>query len=300
LASERRIGKDAPVGPPHDAAGVEPPGDAAGENIELGVRMRATKGYVAGVGTSSALVGAIGCAFALLTTVVAVQGWPLVLGSPGTATLEARATADPLPPLGVFPAAEAMRRAVSAGGAGRSPRAGARTTLTAVKQVPVASAFGPASGQRTRRQHGFTGGPALAAGPAAGVGIAPKSGAGSGATSPPASPVDSSAGGSTIATTPPPTSGGSSATLGGTVTEVTSGVGTVVSQTGQQLGGTVQGATSQLGGAVGQVSPSVGQAVTQTGQVAGGVVSGATSTAGQVVSGKGTTVGRLLGGLGGG
>ena len=45
--------------------------------------MRATKGYVAGVGTTSALVGAIGCAFAVLSAVVAVHGWPLRLRAPG-------------------------------------------------------------------------------------------------------------------------------------------------------------------------------------------------------------------------
>ena len=50
--------------------------------------MRATKGYVAGVGTTSALLGAIGCAFAILSAVVAVHGWPLTLGSPGVATVD--------------------------------------------------------------------------------------------------------------------------------------------------------------------------------------------------------------------
>ena len=38
--------------------------------------MRATRGYLAGLGTTGALVAAIGCTFAVVSGVVAVRGWP--------------------------------------------------------------------------------------------------------------------------------------------------------------------------------------------------------------------------------
>ena len=255
--------------------------------------MRATKGYVAGLGTSSALVGAIGCAFAILSAVVAVHGWPLALGAPGTSTVDGRgaATEAALPSLEFFPTAPAAdapgarHASAGAGGQGADERV--------VPAGPVASAYGPATGDRSGGTHGAAGGGTLASAPATAAGS-------SGSAGPGISPTPSSGGGSS--TPPPPSrsgagSGAGSTTLGGTVTQVTSGAGTAVAQTGQQLGGVVQGATSQLGDAVGQVSPAAGQVVTQTGQAAGGVVSGATTTVGGVVTGAGTTAGGLLGGL---
>jgi hypothetical protein len=252
--------------------------------------MRATKGYVAGVGTTSALVGAIGCAFAVLSAIVAVQGWPLKLNAPGASTVEGRDVegASSLSSQGLFPALMAADAAARAG-AGRSDRGGAQTVA-----APVASAFGPvgpAADVRTPGTRGSADGPAPAAGAAG-----PITGASAG---PDPAPGAGSDGGQTA---PPPSDGdgGSAPTLGGTVAEVTSGAGTAVSQTGQQLGSAVQGATGQLGGTVGQVSPAAGQLVTQSGQTAGGVVSGATGAVSQVVAGTGAAAGSLLGGLGGG
>jgi hypothetical protein len=272
--------------------------------------MRATKGYVAGVGTTGALVGAIGCAFAVLSTVVAVQGWPLALTAPSVATLDQRtpSAGDAFPSLlNVFPTAATVRTLAPA-------RAPAPHTTAQVLHVgrlqsdggPLASTFTPAVGDHQPNAAGDAG-RVPSTGPGASA-ASPAPGAGGGSTP---APVQPGAGGGTgpggsgsgtppasSPSTPPASGSGSSPGLGGTVTQVTGGTGTVVSQTGQQLGGAVQGATGQLGGVVGQVSPAAGQLVTQTGQVAGGVVSGATGMAGQVVSGAGATVGRLLGGLG--
>jgi len=270
--------------------------------------MRATKGYMAGVGTTGALVGAIGCAFAVLSTVVAVQGWPLALTSPGVATLEEATpvSTDELPRLlDLFPSATSARSLAPAG----APAQRRTAQVVGTSRAQGDGAFRPVA-ERPELQG--TGG---------GVGRAPHAGAGASTTSPAPgtggltpSPVQPSTGSGGSAsggsgsggsgsggpgTSTPPASGSSSPpSLGGTVTEITSGAGTAVSQTGQQLGGAVQGATGQVGGVVGQVSPAVGQTVTQTGQVVGGVVAGTTGAAGQVVSGAGTAVGTLLGGLG--
>ena len=255
--------------------------------------MRATKGYVAGVGTTSALIGAIGCAFALLTAVVAVHGWPLELRAPGTSTVEGRAPAgeDAWSAFHLLPAEH-----------GRVARPHGRTRRGRAHGVvhtpsgPFASAFGPAASERVHETDGPAAGRAPLGGSAAGTaGSVPDSRAG--ATTAPVAGAGAGAPGGDGTTAPPPASDGSPTTLGGAVTEIASGAGTTVAQTGQQLADTTQGATTQLGDAVGQVSPAAGQAVTQAGQAAGGVVGGATSAAGQVVSGAGTTVGGLLGRL---
>jgi trimeric autotransporter adhesin len=256
--------------------------------------MRATEGYVAGVGTTSALMGAIGCAFALLTTVVAVHGWPLELSTPGPATVEDHGGMEgALPPVGLFPA---FRRAVPAGGAGRPVQTGPRPGIAPARMGPVASAFGQPAGATRRPADGRT--PSV--GPAAGAAGKTLAADAAPATPTPVPRGDAGPGSDGPPAASPPSDGGSSTTLGGTVVQVTSGAGTAVALTGQQLGSAVQGTTGQLGGAVGQVSPTAGKTVTQTGQVVGGVVSGATSATGQVVAGAGATAGRLLGGLGGG
>jgi hypothetical protein len=259
--------------------------------------MRATKGYVAGVGTTSALVGAIGCAFAVMSAVVAVQGWPLTLSSPGVTTVDGRAAgdADALPRLSDLfegPAdALAARRSHARTRLASRTRAGLAPTVTG----PFASAFGPHDGAVAPASGGS--GNAGSSGPGASA-ASPAPAAGGGTV--PGQPGGGTATGGTGGSAPIPTGSDGSTTLGGAVTQVTSGAGTAVTQTGQQLSGAVQGTTGQLGGVVGQVSPAVGQVVTQTGQVAGGVVGGATGTAGQVVSGAGATVGGLLGRLTGG
>jgi len=255
--------------------------------------MRATKGYVAGVGTTSALVGAIGCAFVVLSAVVAVHGWPLTLSLPGASTVEDQGAAaeSALPTLDVFPSAEGAADRDVRGGDGARGATTMRLGPAAADAAPVASAFGPDGGDRSAA----SGDPAGRAPTAGAAGPAP----GSSAAQTGATPGPVGSGGSTT-TSPPAAPGDGATTLGGTVTQVTSTAGSAVTQTGQQLGGTVQGATSQLGGVVGQVSPAAGQTLTQTGQVVGGVVSGATGTVGQVVSGAGTTAGGLLGGLTGG
>ena len=251
--------------------------------------MRATKGYVAGVGTTSALIGAIGCAFALLTAIVAVQGWPLKLGDPGTSTVEGRGGTgtEAWSAYGPLPTASEARPA------GRARRGRAQGAVPATSG-PFASAFGPAASEPAREtDRPVAGGAPLGSSAAGTAGPAPGSHAGA-TTTPGASTGSGATGGEPSAS--PPTAG-SDPTLSGAVTEVVTGAGTTVSQTGQQLGGAVQGATTQLGGTVGQVSPAAGQAVTQTGEVAEDVVVGATDAAGEVVSGAGMVAGGLLGGL---
>jgi len=260
--------------------------------------MRATsRGYIAGVGTTGALVAAAVCAFVVVSAIVAFEGWPEVrLGlHPATLDGSAGSTADPIASarLGAEPAASvpsnatgetrgsARHGAVPAGPGGDLGSGRLAGEAPAVPGEPPAHV--PAGGGTGARRvaHGSVTEPS---GSERGTDGTPTP------TPSPATPGDP---------TPPPAGGSSGAgTVGATVTQVTGTVGTTITQTGQQLGGTVGATTGQVGTLVGQLSPAVGQTVTQTGQVAGGVVSGATGTVGQVVQGTGQVVGSLLGGLG--
>jgi hypothetical protein len=262
--------------------------------------MRATKGYVAGVGTTGALVGAIGCAFAVMSAVVAVHGWPLTLSKPDVGTVEGPAPAEAVDfsrPVDVF-GRRADAPAVNHAHAGRRPASHGADRVTAAG--PFASAFGrhggavpPVGGSGRAPVAPQPGASAASPVPSAGSGAVPQQPSAGG-------PTAGGSGGPSAPSAPPPAGSGSGpTTLSGAVTQVTSGTGTAVTQTGQQLSGVVQGTTGQLGGAVSQVSPALGQAVTQTGQAVGGIVGGATSTGGQVVSGAGATIGGVLGRLGG-
>jgi hypothetical protein len=258
--------------------------------------MRATKGYVTGVGTTSALVGAIGCAFAVMSAVVAVHGWPLMLSTPDVRTVEGPAAAEVVGfsrLFGVF-ARRVDARATDRAHARRRSLARGADRVTAAG--PFASAFGsgggavaPVSGSGRTPAAARPGASTASPAPSPGGGALPRQPSSNGSTD-----NGGSSGPSAPGTTPP---GAGSTILGEVVTQVTSGTGAAVTQTGQQLGGVAPGTTGQLGGVVGQVSPAAGQAVTQTGQVVGGVVSGATGFTGQVVSGAGATVGGVLGGL---
>ncbi|HET6449611.1 MAG TPA: hypothetical protein VFG31_10940 [Conexibacter sp.] len=257
--------------------------------------MRATKGYVAGVGTTSALVGAIGCAFAVMSAVVAVHGWPLRLSSPSMTTVDGRTPSD----------ADAFPRLLDLFGGGlgvahghaapqRAPAARLRVRRVSTVAGPFASAFGSHAGVVAPTRRAADPVPVPRPGASA-ASPAPRAASETIAPTPPSS--GETYGGSGGSTTPTGPGTADTTTLGGAVTQVTSGAGTTVAQTGQQLSGVVQGTTSQLGGVVAQVSPAVGQVVTQTGQVVGGVVGGTTGAAGQVVAGAGATVGGVLGRL---
>jgi hypothetical protein len=236
--------------------------------------MRATKGYLAGMGTTTALIGAIGCAFAILSAAVAVHGLPLTLGDGmGVVTLDG----GPAPPARASLLTPGLLGRVSAAAAAAAPaRRGHREPPAAAPGRPGVVAREqsvPALDAPAPRVQPGTPAPRVQSG-----------------ASPPPRPA------------PPPSGGGASATpaVGRAVTRVASRAGSAVTQAGQHVGGTVQGATQQVGSAVGQVSPAAGQTAAQVGQVADGVVSGATGTVGRVVTGAGTAVGGLLGGSGGG
>lgn len=273
--------------------------------------MRTRKAFIAGLGTTGALMAAMVCMFAIVSAIVAFEGWPsLHLGRSAT-TLEDSGTRAAVAPqgAGATPDGDAGVDRASAAHSGSDRRHGHRRGVDRL-------------GERPAQGSGDGSVPISAGGDVKGV-----AGVGTGGSNPTiaepstadrapdggraATPPDPSDGPSDPApaappSQPPPPSGGSGQPpasggggLGETVNQVTTGVGGVVTQTGSNLGGTVTTTTGQVGAVVGQVSPQLGQTVTQTGQVVGGVVTGTTGTVGQVVQGTGGVVGGLLGGLGG-
>lgn len=194
-------------------------------NTTRGWRMRATKGYLAGLGTTSALIAAIACAFAILSAVVAVRGWTGALAAPPVPTLEgggAALSGDPFGALLAGPVARgstdgAVRRARLDAIAGEGA-AGARDVVTRL------DAWGDEGAVSGTTQDGEA--------------IGSRSSAG--ATQLPPQRTPAAGGGVEDGSAPPPAGsdqppdGGS---LGGAVTQVAAGTGAVVTQTGEQLGG---------------------------------------------------------------
>ena len=248
-------------------------------------------------------MAAMVCMFAIVSAIVAFEGWPsLHLGRSAT-TLEDSGTHAATPQQGglaPFADDEASDRATAARRHGRGRKGDRLGRRPAQGSGEGSSSIGAPGGVK-----GVTGGggsvDAIAEPSTAGRALDDgRSGTPSGSSGGPSDPAPSSPpsepssdGGSGQ----PPASG--SGGLGDTVDQVTTGVGGAVTQTGANVGGVVTTTTGQVGAAVGQVSPQLGQTVAQTGQAVGGIVTGTTGTVGQVVQGTGGVVGGLLGGLGG-
>src|SRR5262249_4794471 len=117
----------------------------------MGERMRA-KAYVAGLGTTGALIGAIGCAFAVLSAVVPGPGRPLPLPPPDRAAAGSPGVTpdgEPLPQLraAFIPARVRDQVARDALAPDRRRVAGAVPLSDATgERGPLARAFEPAAG----------------------------------------------------------------------------------------------------------------------------------------------------------
>lgn len=260
--------------------------------------MRTRKAFIAGFGTTGALMAATVCMFTVVSAIVAFEGWPsLHLGRPIT-TLEGDSA--PVGDTGLALAGD------MAGGRATGQRADRSHRISALGERPV---HGSGEIVRSDEEQAVVkavsdeGAPASAdpQSPAAhGSGQGDVGGDDGGSDSTPSDPTPSAPppaqSPSGDGSTPGPAGDGG---LGDTVGQTTSGLGTTVGQTGAALGTTVGTATGQVGTVVGQVSPALGQTIAQTGQTVGGVVTGTTGAVGQVVQGTGGVLGGLVGGLGG-
>ncbi len=231
--------------------------------------MRATKAYIAGLGTTGILI----TCFLLLLTVgsalVAFEGWPGVASGDGLQRVVVKNQAQ-----------RAASQSRQAGTARRGEPAVDRRGERAAER----SERGVRRGSARRAEQSRTGGlsPATddrsSSGPAAGQ---PGPGAGDAHTS--------AGGGAKRTQAPVP-----APDVGNNVEQATGGLGETVQGATGGLGDTVQGATGGVGDAVGGVSPGLGETVSGTGDAAGQVVDGAGQGVGKVVEDTGRTVNGLL------
>jgi hypothetical protein len=233
-------------------------------SVPAGRLARATRAYLAGIGTSGSLLAGAALMFILASALVAFRGWPHVAAqpSPGEVVVAPRAAGSPATPV--------ARRLVlvtapAVGGVAGAPASGALGGVVPGGGRPAAPA--------TRRSIGT---PAFAARPSTSV---PRSGAPTAL----AGCVVGRCGPSTAPPSGPGPTGPARHVLqsaGGTLGTIASGVGNAVGSGVQQTGNTAAGAVQG-------VSPQAGGAVSQTGSGAASAVGGATQTIAGVLSGLG-------------
>jgi hypothetical protein len=249
---------------------------------DINHNVRATRAYLAGLGTAGSMVVGAALLFVLASALVAFHGWPradgaggparVVLSAPaGSATRVARRLAflAPAHPSAIARSRVATHpRAASAGPNGR-------------RAVQIVQGSGSHTGPSTIGRTGTT----------------PRSGT---PTTGPTQPPRRTTHGPPASTPKPPTTTTPSApTAGGTVTTVVKKVAGTVSGTGSGVGDTVKKVTGTVGGTIS--NPPVpgggaGSTVTPVTGTVGGTVSGTGSGAGDTVKKVTGTVGSVLGG----
>jgi hypothetical protein len=229
---------------------------------------RATRAYLAGIGTSGSLLAGAALMFIVASALVAFHGWPHVAAqpSPGEVVVSPRSASAPISPvarrLAFITAVPAAGGTGAAGAAGHAPTGAGRTVGSGTRHS--------IGGEPPTARPG--GGSAV---PSAGASSgAPTCGAGDCGSAPAPNPVTSSA-------VPQP--------VRRSVHQVVGRLGNVVGGVGGTLGSTVQQTTSTVGGAVGTVSPTVGGAVSNTGPGAAKALNGVTKTLTGVLSVLGPT-----------
>lgn len=229
---------------------------------------RATRAYLAGIGTSGSLLAGAALMFIVASAMVAFHGWPQVAAQPSPAEVvvspgSAAASVSPVARRLAFITAAPRPGGTGAAGAGGHALPGGGRT---VGSGPRHSIGGRAPTERA-------GAPAL---PSAGgsSGSSGSSGCGTGGcgSAPVPNPIPA-------ATVPQPAKQ--------TVHEIAGTLGGVVGGVGTTLGSTVQRTTSTVGGAVGTVSPTVGGTVSKTGSGTAKAINGVTQTLTGVLSALG-------------
>jgi hypothetical protein len=234
------------------------------------VKMRVTRAYLAGFGTTGSLLAGVAVLFVAASAVVSFHGWPSFgLPAQPAALVRLRDPASTPAPSATLRRLIAAARRVSAGVPARSrtSRAGGRGRAG---RSAVLARTGRAQHQSSSSGgHGGSGG---------------HQGSGGHGQKPPGSgPV-----------TPPNPAG---SLLGNTVKAVTGGVATTLGSTGSALGSTTSSLTGALGKILSNVSPALGSTVSGAGKALSSTVSGTTSGLGGAVGAIGQKLGSGLGGL---
>lgn len=229
----------------------------------LGRAGRATRAYLAGIGTSGSLLAGAALMFILASALVAFRGWPHVAAQPSPGQV----IVSPRPASASAPSAVGRRLAFITAA---TPAAGARG---AIRGAPLVAGRGPASG--TRRTIGT---PVSSSRPPIGGGsAAPSTCGGCGAGAAP-SPIRVPSPVPLPAPVPSPQQ---------VVQQTTGSLGSVVSGVGSTVSSAVQHTTGAVGGAVGTVSQPARSAVSGVGSATAQTNTGATQSVAGAVPGLG-------------
>lgn len=220
----------------------------------MGTRIGATRGYLAGFGTSGSLLAGAALLFLLGSAIVAFRGWPQMATGPATTAVAAPRFAGPSHVARRLAAVIALR----AGAAGRPGAASTHSRLV--------------SGGASGRQNGGRRAAGVSA-PATG-----SSGAGSART---AFAAASCATGGCPGTS----------SQGGVITHLADVVAQGVSDAGSSVSSQVHRSAAVVAGAVGSVSPPAAGAVQNTGDTAANAVAGGTNTAVNTLTQVGAALG---------
>ncbi|HTX31962.1 MAG TPA: hypothetical protein VMD09_11280 [Solirubrobacteraceae bacterium] len=217
--------------------------------------VRATRSYMAGLGTSGSLLAGAALLFVLGSAIVAFRGWPQIAAGPATTSVTPAAAHPAVPSRTARRLAAVLRRqatvAAPAGRAGGAGRRGASNGHVRVR-TGVLGATAPGRGAPGRGV------------PTAGAASA---GSGSGAC------------------------GGSCTNPQGLVTRLTNTVSQQVTKIGSDVGSGIGSGSSAVAGPVGGISPPAGNAVQNAGSTLGSAVSGATTTAASTLTQAGSALG---------
>ena len=215
--------------------------------------MRATRGYLAGFGTSGSLLAGAAAMFVLASAIVAFQGWPQVGGQPAPVSVSVRSAS-----VGSAPS-----------------RAGRLLTAATARGAATAVAGTAANGAAPGRvaQPGHVAGLGRGAQPAGG----PSSG-GTPVANSPGSIASQNAAPSVCSScaqpvSPPP----AVQSAGGTVAQS-------VSSTGQSVGSSVSNTAGSVASGLSGTSPTAANAVGSAGSTAGSAVSTTANTAASTVN----------------
>jgi len=214
---------------------------------DVAIKVRATRAYLAGFGTSGSLLAGAALMFLLASAIVAFRGWPQITGQNPIANVAvARLTVPPSSATARILGAPGVSRALAAALRGASPAGAAARTPTA-------------GGQQSGIVDGVsTGAVALRS---------PGSGHGGGTSGLPSLPAVC-AGNVCVPTVSAPTVQGVGATASQTL-----------AQAGQQAGSSVSSATNSAANAIAPLSPSAAATVKKIGH---GTASSVTGTSGTV------------------
>jgi hypothetical protein len=229
--------------------------------------VKASRAYIAGLGTSGVLIASFLLLLAVVSAIVAFNGYPGEASNDGLERLDVRQIRD----------GAAVNRTTreARDAAGTRDRAGAHVVARGEREAGEGGRGGTVAGQRI--EGGEAGG-----GAGGSHGSAPGSEGGGSGSGVPGLPVDQPGGGGLPRT---PSSRTVTGGLGDAVENATGGVGETVGgaappleapvvDSGEVAGGVVEEAAPVVDGAVGGVTGEVGEVTGEVGEVTGGLTGG--------------------------